>query len=34
MTKLIAAGYDRPFYSLEDGVKEYVHQYLSEGKYF
>lgn len=34
MTKLIAAGYDRPFYSLEDGVKEYVQQYLSEGKYF
>jgi len=34
MTKLLAAGYDRPFYSLEDGVNEYVSQYLSEGKYF
>jgi ADP-L-glycero-D-manno-heptose 6-epimerase len=34
MDKLKAAGYDRPFYSLEDGVKEYVQQYLSEGKYF
>jgi ADP-L-glycero-D-manno-heptose 6-epimerase len=34
MDKLKEAGYDRPFYSLEDGVKEYVQQYLSEGKYF
>jgi ADP-L-glycero-D-manno-heptose 6-epimerase len=34
MDKLKAAGYGRPFYSLEDGVKEYVQQYLSEGKYF
>jgi ADP-L-glycero-D-manno-heptose 6-epimerase len=34
MDKLKEAGYDRPFYSLEDGVKEYVQQYLSDGKYF
>jgi ADP-L-glycero-D-manno-heptose 6-epimerase len=24
ITKLRAAGFDRPFYSLEDGVREYV----------
>jgi ADP-L-glycero-D-manno-heptose 6-epimerase len=30
MSKLIAAGYNQPFYSLEDGVKEYVTEYLSK----
>ncbi len=34
MTKLHKAGYNAPFYSLEAGVKEYVTQYLSEGKYY
>ena len=34
MTKLHNAGYNTPFYSLEDGVKEYVTHYLSEGKYY
>lgn len=29
MTKLAAAGYDRGFMSLEDGVKDYVQTYLS-----
>lgn len=28
MSKLKAAGYDRPFYSLEDGVNDYVQNYL------
>ncbi|MEO1258980.1 MAG: ADP-glyceromanno-heptose 6-epimerase [Bacteroidota bacterium] len=30
MDKLRAAGYDRPFYSLEDGVADYVRHYLLE----
>ena len=34
MTKLYKAGYNTPFYPLEDGVKEYVREYLSEGKYY
>jgi ADP-L-glycero-D-manno-heptose 6-epimerase len=34
MHKLIAAGYDKPFYSLEEGVKEYVSEYLSQNKYY
>ena len=34
MTKLHKTGYDVPFYSLEDGVKEYVTEYLSQGKYY
>ena len=34
MTKLHKAGYDVPFYSLEDGVKEYVTEYLKEGRYY
>jgi ADP-L-glycero-D-manno-heptose 6-epimerase len=28
--KLRAAGYERPFTSLEDGVREYVAEYLSK----
>ncbi|MBN1131717.1 MAG: ADP-glyceromanno-heptose 6-epimerase [Bacteroidales bacterium] len=31
MTKLRAAGYTRPFRTLEEGVTEYVRDYLSEG---
>lgn len=34
MSKLIAAGYDAPFHSLEEGVKEYVNDYLETGKHF
>ena len=34
MGKLAAAGYNVPFYSLEDGVMEYVKDYLLPGKYY
>lgn len=34
MAKLKAAGYQENFYSLEDGVEEYVRNYLSPGHYF
>ncbi len=34
MTKLRAAGYDKPFYSLEEGVSEYVSEYLAGHKYY
>jgi len=34
MTKLLKAGYDKPFHSLEEGVKEYISQYLAEGKHY
>ncbi len=34
MHKLRAAGYNEPFYSLEDGVKEYVNEYLTRTKYY
>jgi len=30
MAKLRAAGYDQPFYSLEDGVRDYVQNYLMQ----
>ena len=33
MAKLFAAGYDKPFYSLQKGIDDYVKKYLSEGKY-
>ena len=33
MEKLRAAGYDKPFYTLEDGISEYVRNYLKESKY-
>lgn len=33
MSKLRAAGYDQDFYSLEDGVKDYVVNYLSKDAY-
>jgi ADP-L-glycero-D-manno-heptose 6-epimerase len=34
MGKLKSAGYNRPFTSLEEGVKEYVSDYLVPGKYY
>ena len=34
MTKVRAAGYTQEFTSLEDGVNEYVKEYLRKGKYF
>ena len=33
MEKLAAAGYKEPFYSLEEGVKDYVTRYLAPGVY-
>ncbi len=33
MAKLRSIGYDKPFTSLEDGVGDYVKNYLAEGKY-
>jgi ADP-L-glycero-D-manno-heptose 6-epimerase len=33
MRKLIATGYDKPFTALEDGVGDYVRNYLAEGTY-
>jgi len=34
MQKLSALGYNAPFYSLEDGVGDYVKEYLSERKFY
>jgi ADP-L-glycero-D-manno-heptose 6-epimerase len=34
MSKLIGIGYDKPFHSLEDGVHDYVTNYLKEHKYY
>lgn len=34
MTKVRAAGYTQEFTTLEDGVNEYVNEYLKKGKYF
>lgn len=34
MGKLRAVGYNRPFTSLEEGVDDYVRNFLSKGKYF
>lgn len=34
MEKLQAAGYTAPFYSLEDGVNDYVRHYLSQNLYY
>jgi ADP-L-glycero-D-manno-heptose 6-epimerase len=34
MSKLKKAGYDENFYSLEDGIKDYVTNYLTTGKHF
>ena len=34
MKKLRNAGYDRSFHSLEEGVDDYVRNYLAKGKYY
>jgi ADP-L-glycero-D-manno-heptose 6-epimerase len=34
MQKIREAGYNQPFYSLEEGVGDYVREYLSKGKYY
>jgi len=34
MGKLRSIGYDKPFYTLEEGVKDYVQHYLIPGKYY
>lgn len=34
MSKLRDAGYTEPFYSLEQGVEDYVRNYLSQGKFY
>ena len=34
MDKIRAAGYSKPFYSLEEGVDDYVRNYLSRQKYY
>lgn len=34
MTKMLKAGYNIPFTSLEDGVEDYVNNYLSKETYF
>jgi len=34
MSKLIAAGYDQPFTSLEEGVKDYVANYLVKNEWY
>jgi ADP-L-glycero-D-manno-heptose 6-epimerase len=34
MEKLQKAGYTLPFYSLEDGVEEYVNNFLKGNGYF
>ena len=33
MDKLISIGYHKPFHSLEEGVEDYVKNYLSKGEY-
>lgn len=34
MNKLKLAGYQQPFYSLENGIEDYVRNYLSQKKYY
>jgi ADP-L-glycero-D-manno-heptose 6-epimerase len=34
MSKLIDAGYDKPFSSLEEGIRDYVQGYLLDGNYY
>jgi ADP-L-glycero-D-manno-heptose 6-epimerase len=34
MEKLRGEGYDAPFYSLEDGVEEYVQEFLTPDRCF
>ena len=34
MQKLISAGYNQPFFSLESGIDDYVKTYLISGSYY
>jgi ADP-L-glycero-D-manno-heptose 6-epimerase len=34
MEKLHKAGYNREFHSLEQGINDYVRNYLTENKYY
>src|SRR5690606_27054192 len=34
MSKLIGQGYNTPFHTLEEGVEDYVKNYLTEHKYY
>ncbi|HRS53985.1 MAG TPA: ADP-glyceromanno-heptose 6-epimerase [Bacteroidales bacterium] len=34
INKLLSQGYKRFFYSLEEGIEDYVHNYLTTGSYF
>jgi ADP-L-glycero-D-manno-heptose 6-epimerase len=34
MNKIRSIGYDRPFHTLEEGIKDYVQNYLSQEKYY
>ena len=34
MEKLRSVGYDQDFYSLEEGIEEYVQEFLIKGRYF
>ncbi len=34
MNKLITAGYTRPFYSIAEGIKDYIEQYLNSSSYY
>ena len=34
MSKLKSIGYERPFHTLEEGVSDYVKNYLVEEKYY
>jgi ADP-L-glycero-D-manno-heptose 6-epimerase len=34
MSKLATIGYHKPFYTLEEGVGDYVKNYLSKGEYY
>ncbi|RDV13146.1 ADP-glyceromanno-heptose 6-epimerase [Pontibacter diazotrophicus] len=34
MSKLRSIGYDKPFYTLEEGVQDYVQNYLVPGKFY
>ncbi len=34
MNKLKSVGFEQPFHELEDGVRDYVSQYLKENKYY
>jgi ADP-L-glycero-D-manno-heptose 6-epimerase len=33
MAKLRSIGYERPFHTLEEGIADYVSNYLKEGRY-